>query len=64
MQQLMDISQRSLGLSGRSLRKIPFIAYSLYICNSPAPLDQFLDALKKAVEREKSERKHFENGTK
>lgn len=64
MQHLMDISQQSLGLSGRSLRKIPFIAYSLFICNSPTPLDKFLEALAKAVDREKTERIYFENSIK
>ncbi|RZB84914.1 pachytene checkpoint protein 2 -like [Asbolus verrucosus] len=58
---LMEICERSVGLSGRSLRKVPFIAHALFLNNSFVTLGEFLDAMLKAVEREKKERKYFEN---
>lgn len=57
---LLSICNKSLGLSGRALRKIPFIAHALFLNNSFASLKEFLEAMEKAVEVEKNERKYFE----
>ncbi|XP_050433295.1 pachytene checkpoint protein 2 homolog [Adelges cooleyi] len=53
-QQLFEISKESVGLSGRVLKKLTFIAHSIYIrapqCNG---IDEFLSALLKAVRYQK-----------
>lgn len=44
----------SCGLSGRSLRKIPFLAYSLHIKNAGmVTFNDFVDAMQKAVIKHK-----------
>ncbi|XP_035224556.1 pachytene checkpoint protein 2 homolog [Stegodyphus dumicola] len=48
---LNSIAKKSIGLSGRTLRKMPFVAYSLFIKTPLVSLDVFLDALSKAVDR-------------
>ncbi|KFM75674.1 hypothetical protein X975_22642, partial [Stegodyphus mimosarum] len=48
---LNSIAKKSVGLSGRTLRKMPFVAYSLFIKTPLVSLDVFLDALSKAVDR-------------
>ncbi|XP_056638499.1 pachytene checkpoint protein 2 homolog isoform X1 [Diorhabda sublineata] len=55
---LLDICEKSLGLSGRSLRKIPFLAHALYL-ESSSSLQEFLGAMEQAVIKEISERKHL-----
>ncbi|RZF35052.1 hypothetical protein LSTR_LSTR009644 [Laodelphax striatellus] len=47
---LLEISQESVGLSGRALRKIPFLAYAHYIRSRIIELKDFLDGLEIAVE--------------
>lgn len=49
---LKEISQKSEGLSGRTLRKLPFIAHALFIQKPCVTLSQFLNAMQKAVDRE------------
>lgn len=58
---LIELCEKSCGLSGRLLRKIPFIAHALYSDQSSPPVDliSFLDAMDKAVENEKFEKKFF-----
>ncbi|VVC44064.1 ATPase, AAA-type, core,AAA+ ATPase domain,P-loop containing nucleoside triphosphate hydrolase,ClpA/B [Cinara cedri] len=55
-QKLYKISKESVGLSGRVLKKITFIAHSLYVrtpqCNG---VHQFLSALSKAVKYQKTQ---------
>lgn len=54
------VSEKSKGLSGRSLRKIPFLAHALFLADkSTHSLNDFLSAMEKAVEHEKNEKKHF-----
>ncbi|GBM59936.1 Pachytene checkpoint protein 2 [Araneus ventricosus] len=48
---LRAIAEQSMGLSGRTLRKMPFIACALFIKTKLVSLDVFLDALSKAVEK-------------
>ena len=44
------------GLSGRALRKLPFLAHAMFapegLADEPLPLDAFLDALHRAVQHE------------
>ena len=44
------------GLSGRALRKLPFLAHAMFApeaaADAPLPLDDFLDALHRAVQHE------------
>lgn len=57
---LLRICEHSLGLSGRSLRKIPFIAHALFLNQSLVNMKDFLEAMEMAVSKEKSERNYFE----
>ncbi|XP_044252792.1 pachytene checkpoint protein 2 homolog [Tribolium madens] len=59
-EKLWEICEKSQGLSGRSLRKIPFIAHALYLEGSSIDLGKFLAAMLSAIEREKKERQYFE----
>jgi len=52
---LMQLSERSNGLSGRSLRKLPFLAHALYIQKSRCNLEQFVDAIKKTLDDKKAQ---------
>ncbi|XP_048773297.2 pachytene checkpoint protein 2 homolog [Ostrea edulis] len=54
--QLRDIAVKSHGLSGRTLRKLPFIAHALFVQSPSVTLEEFLDGLNKAVERQFKER--------
>ncbi|ESN89831.1 hypothetical protein HELRODRAFT_186250 [Helobdella robusta] len=56
--ELLLIAQASDGLSGRTLRKLPFIAHALFIQTSTCGLSHYLEALKKAVERHFKENPH------
>ncbi|TRZ01237.1 hypothetical protein DNTS_008857 [Danionella cerebrum] len=52
---LRSIAQRSIGLSGRALRKIPFLAHALYGKSSSMTLEVFLTAMGLAVEKQRQE---------
>ncbi|XP_052061155.1 pachytene checkpoint protein 2 homolog [Mytilus californianus] len=54
--QLRDISIKSHSLSGRTLRKLPFIAHAMFVQCSSVTLEDFMKALDKAVERQFQER--------
>lgn len=56
---LMDISQLSIGLSGRALRKIPFLAHALFLEGNIVNMEQFFEAMKKAIVHECQQRTHF-----
>ncbi|KAF7286483.1 hypothetical protein GWI33_005121 [Rhynchophorus ferrugineus] len=49
---LLTICQNSVGLSGRTLRKIPFLAHALYVNSDAVDLNLFLNAMLLAVEAE------------
>jgi hypothetical protein len=51
--------RQSEGLSGRTLRKIPFLAHAYYIQVPQVSLEDFLKAMHKAVIKQLSERKDF-----
>ncbi|KAJ3246070.1 Pachytene checkpoint protein 2 [Chytriomyces hyalinus] len=53
-----EIAGACAGLSGRAIRKMPFIAHALFIKTSqPVSLEKYLDALELAVDEEHSARK-------
>ncbi|XP_076652988.1 pachytene checkpoint 2 protein [Halictus rubicundus] len=52
---LMELSQESLGLSGRVLRKIPFLAHAFYLRTKRCTATKFLRAMHLAVRRQKEE---------
>lgn len=47
--ELKEICEMSVGLSGRTLRKIPFLAHALHLRKQTADLDEFLVAMRSAV---------------
>lgn len=53
---LKEISRRSEGLSGRVLRKLPFLAHALYIQAPSVTMTTFLQALSLAVDKQFEER--------
>ncbi|XP_073443807.1 pachytene checkpoint protein 2 homolog isoform X6 [Dendrobates tinctorius] len=54
---LNDISRKSEGLSGRVLRKLPFLAHALFIQSPTVTIEKFLEALSLAVNKQFEERK-------
>ncbi|KAI0237034.1 Pachytene checkpoint protein 2-like [Lamellibrachia satsuma] len=56
---LKKISERCAGLSGRTLRKLPFITHAIFLQTSSVNLGVFLDALSQAVDQQFKEREHL-----
>uniref|UniRef100_A0A3Q4AE11 Pachytene checkpoint protein 2 homolog n=1 Tax=Mola mola TaxID=94237 RepID=A0A3Q4AE11_MOLML len=54
------ISRKSKGLSGRALRKLPFLAHALF--TTPVTLRRFLEAMDRAVDKQKEEKANLVNG--
>lgn len=54
---LWDIAKCSDGISGRSLRKLPFLAHALQLRRPPNTLTTFLSALRQAVQTYKRDEK-------
>jgi hypothetical protein len=55
---LLKCAKLADGMSGRSLRKLPFQSHALYIRSAdPVPLDDFLDALLGGIMKERDSRK-------
>ncbi|VCX36979.1 unnamed protein product, partial [Gulo gulo] len=54
---LSEISRKSEGLSGRVLRKLPFLAHALFIQAPTVTIEGFLQALSLAVDKQFEERK-------
>ncbi|KAG3266932.1 thyroid hormone receptor interactor 13 [Ictidomys tridecemlineatus] len=54
---LSEISRKSEGLSGRVLRKLPFLAHALYIQAPTVTIEGFLQALSLAVDKQFEEKK-------
>ncbi|XP_053449653.1 pachytene checkpoint protein 2 homolog isoform X2 [Nycticebus coucang] len=53
---LSEISRKSEGLSGRVLRKLPFLAHALYVQAPTVTIEGFLQALSLAVDKQFEER--------
>lgn len=59
--ELLEIARKSHGLSGRTLRKIPFLAHARHVQNSSVTLQGFLNALLWTVEKQFEDRENFKN---
>jgi len=44
---------RPQGMSGRAIRKMPFLAHAYFVQTPACTLEQFLDAMERATERER-----------
>jgi hypothetical protein len=55
-QALLRVAAACQGLSGRALRKLPFIAHSFFVQAPSVSLDGFITALGRAAERESQSR--------
>lgn len=54
---LLDSAEMADGLSGRTLRKLPFQSHAFFVRSSnPASLEEFLGALKDGIKREQGSR--------
>jgi hypothetical protein len=51
--------RQSEGLSGRTLRKIPFLAHAYYVQVPQVSLEDFIKAMHKAVIKQIADRKDF-----
>ncbi|XP_033632108.1 pachytene checkpoint protein 2 homolog [Asterias rubens] len=56
---LKEIAFKSEGLSGRTLRKLPFLAHALYVKTTPVSLEDYLSALSDAVDKQFKEREEL-----
>jgi len=57
---LNRVAEESLGFSGRTLRKLPFIAFALFFPATRKPsLVEFIGALGNAIRRQREERSHI-----
>ena len=62
---LVAIADNAQGISGRTLRKIPFLALMKYCAGAQqVTLDNYLNAIEKAIESDKVERKHLSGNKK
>ena len=60
MNSLMQVAVQCEGLSGRTLRKLPFIAHAMFVSSIMTPLESYLVALNNAVAKEKASRAMME----
>jgi len=58
---LWKIAELSEGLSGRTLRKLPFLAHALYLQADSTGLERYLEALHLAVKKQFLEREQLSN---
>ncbi|KAK6099521.1 hypothetical protein MT418_000932 [Batrachochytrium dendrobatidis] len=56
---VLDVAYLCDGMSGRALRKLPFLAHARYIKNTSTTLERFLDALHATVIYESQSRKNM-----
>lgn len=56
---LQQICKEAVGLSGRSLRKLPFLSHALYLKKDTATLREFLIALRLAVDFQKRSKQNI-----
>ncbi|XP_072250488.1 pachytene checkpoint protein 2 homolog isoform X2 [Leuresthes tenuis] len=59
---LRSIALKSKGLSGRALRKLPFLAHALFVKAPSITLQRFLEALSQAVDKQREEKADLVNG--
>ncbi|XP_012677091.2 pachytene checkpoint protein 2 homolog [Clupea harengus] len=58
---LRNTAIKSKGLSGRALRKLPFLTHALFVKAPSVSLEGFLKALDKGVDKQLEERAHLAN---
>lgn len=58
---LIEMTKEFKGVSGRTLRKIPFLAHMRFLKKENYSIGEFLTALRKALHRERKDRRHLEN---
>ncbi|KPP74392.1 pachytene checkpoint protein 2-like [Scleropages formosus] len=58
---LRDIAAKSKGLSGRALRKLPFLAHALFVKTPTVTLERFLEAMDQAVNKQIEEKANLVN---
>ena len=56
---LLLCAQKSEGLSGRTLRKLPFQSHALFVRSKSAPLCTFLQGLLNGIDREHASRENL-----
>ncbi|KAF5290495.1 hypothetical protein FQA39_LY03599 [Lamprigera yunnana] len=56
---LYEISKLSVGLSGRRLRKIPFLAHALFLDSDSVDIKTFISAMKQAIVYSQEDSKNF-----
>lgn len=59
--ELLEIARKSHGLSGRTLRKIPFLAHARHVQTPAVALAAFLSALSWTVDKQFEDRKNLKN---
>ncbi|XP_008430772.1 pachytene checkpoint protein 2 homolog isoform X1 [Poecilia reticulata] len=59
---LRNIAVKSKGLSGRALRKLPFLAHALFVQTPSVSLESFLKAMCRAVDKQREEEANLING--
>ncbi|XP_056300033.1 pachytene checkpoint protein 2 homolog [Pseudoliparis swirei] len=59
---LGNIAAKSKGLSGRALRKLPFLAHALFVKTQIVTLERFLEAMDQAVAKQMEEKADLANG--
>nr|XP_020468490.1 pachytene checkpoint protein 2 homolog [Monopterus albus] len=59
---LRGIARKSHGLSGRALRKLPFLAHALFVKTPTVTLERFLVAMDHAVNKQRAEKADLVNG--
>uniref|UniRef100_A0A671W7A9 Pachytene checkpoint protein 2 homolog n=1 Tax=Sparus aurata TaxID=8175 RepID=A0A671W7A9_SPAAU len=59
---LRNIALKSKGLSGRALRKLPFLAHALFVKTPTVTLERFLEAMGQAVDKQMEEKANLVNG--
>ena len=50
----------SVGLSGRTVRKIPYLAHALFLQKSKSTMSEYLEAMERAVLKHKSDVKQLD----
>uniref|UniRef100_A0A8C9XQM0 Pachytene checkpoint protein 2 homolog n=1 Tax=Sander lucioperca TaxID=283035 RepID=A0A8C9XQM0_SANLU len=59
---LRNIALKSKGLSGRALRKLPFLSHALFVKTPTVTLERFLEAMDQAVDKQTEEKANLVNG--
>uniref|UniRef100_A0A667ZRS1 Pachytene checkpoint protein 2 homolog n=1 Tax=Myripristis murdjan TaxID=586833 RepID=A0A667ZRS1_9TELE len=59
---LRNIAIKSKGLSGRALRKLPFLSHALFVKTPTVTLGRFLEAMERAVDKQREEKANLVNG--